>query len=126
KKVAETTEEHKQELEQPVIAVNIEAAYPTGKNITTTSQSESGENVGANFNLHQESERLVILVNIEAAYLASKNLTSSSQSKDEISVELQSATTLSNYEKELLKKFCTKMMFSVHSAFWWNVLSLQR
>ncbi|CAG8558996.1 15496_t:CDS:2, partial [Racocetra fulgida] len=131
KKVAETTEEHEahlvcdrekkqykaeantnlqQESERPVI-VNIEGVYQDNENTATTFQSESNENTRVNINLQQESERPIIGVNIETIYPVSENISSTSQSEDsaEISVELQSATTLSDYEKELLKKFRTKM-----------------
>ncbi|CAG8802266.1 22074_t:CDS:2, partial [Gigaspora rosea] len=111
KKVAETNEECEQKSKRPVIAVSIDALYLASENIATTSQSESFENAGASTNLQQESERPVIGVNIETIDSASENNNISSQSENnkEIDIELQSATTISEYEKKLLRKFCTKM-----------------
>ncbi|CAG8799932.1 5916_t:CDS:2, partial [Gigaspora margarita] len=105
KKVAETNEEHEARL-----ARDRERKHP-GENIATISQSESFENVGAGSNLQQELKRPVIEVNIETIYPATENNDTSSQSEnnEEIDVKLQLATTLSEYEKELLKKFRTKM-----------------
>ncbi|CAG8753248.1 15757_t:CDS:2, partial [Gigaspora margarita] len=89
-----------QESERSVIAVSIEDLYPAGERAST--------------NLQQESEQPVIGVNIETIYSASENIDTTSQSENvkEISVELQSATRLNEYEKELLRKFRTKMILS--------------
>ncbi|CAG8781808.1 19739_t:CDS:2, partial [Gigaspora rosea] len=79
---AEKNSSLQQESERPVIGVSIDAAYPVGENIATTSQSESIENAGASSNLQQESERPVIGVNIETTYLADENIDATSQSEN--------------------------------------------